>query len=73
MIANTSLPAFSTVPGPGAARPASRPAPAAHPAPIHEARGKSAAPVPLQVQPGKDGTAAPDRSLPRGSLLNLSV
>lgn len=67
MISPSSLSAFST---PGVAAPQAPQRPE-HPKELREARAQPAAPhLPLQTQPG---AAPPSRTLPRGSLLDLSV
>ncbi len=67
MISNTSLPAFST----GTAQPAQRPH---HPHGTQQARAQPKQQLPLQAQPDKASpTPQPGQTLPRGSLLDLSV
>jgi hypothetical protein len=71
MISTTSLSAFSTPANIGAARPAQRPH---HPPGVQEARAQPKQQLPLQAQPDKPGAAPPPgQTLPRGSLLDLSV
>lgn len=69
MISSTSLSAFST--GIGATQPTHRPHP---PHGTQQARAQPKQQMPLQAQPDKTGpTAPPGQTLPRGSLLDLSV
>lgn len=70
MISNTSLPAFSTATGVGTAQPARRPQ---QPQGIQQARAQPKQQSPLQLPPDKTGAAPPSQTLPRGSLLDVSV
>jgi hypothetical protein len=76
MISSTSFPVFSTTTGIGATGVgATQPAPKPHhPHGVQQARGQPRQPAPLQAQPPQPGaTPPPGQTLPRGSLLDLSV
>lgn len=78
MISNTSLSAFSVANGVGAARPEVGAAQRPNRRPgIEQARNQSTATTPqtLQLRPGQQPqqAAQPGQTLPRGSLLDLSV
>jgi hypothetical protein len=78
MIAAGSLSAFSTVSASGLSGPAPGGVRAPAGSPVQPVRSPAAPPMPQQLilqqsGAGKAGGATPDRILPRGSLLDLSV